>query len=554
MKIMNAPLRTRVAYFLGLVVFILVSYSLIYYWLLVEVAGATDKTIWDSLQVVVESLTTAGFGGDTEFWNTWSINLFVVIMNLTGVALVFLGFPAFVVPLLRQAVDQQAPRSTQLTDHVIVCSASPSSTIIREYLDNEDISHVLVSDDREAVVELTQEGIEAVYGEPDRMDTLRGANISEARMLVADIDDETNAAIILAAQQLNETLPVVTVATDEEAASRQTYAGATDVIESKTTLAKSLAAKATTFYAEELEAVIGPGWDIDVIEGLVQPNSPLVGRTIREAEVFGRGDTTVIGLWHNGRFVATPDPNTVIRENMILLLVGDEHQIDNSGLKLVPAPRGDVSSVVVCGHGNVGETVSTQLAAVGIDVTTADLDPEAGADIVGDTTRRSLWQRVDLDDTDAVVLVLDDDMAMIGTTLLLEEIAPEIEVIARVNDPDNIWKLYSAGAEYVLSLPTIAGEIIADRVLESETLLTPDTGFEFIRTTVPQFAGQTLRDIEFRNQTGCTIVAIERDSNLIVDIDPDMNIREEDIIVAVGDPNSVAGLRGMVGDERLPQQ
>jgi len=544
MNIFGTSLRERLMYFAGLFIGTIILYTIIYHWLLLTFEpGVHEKAYHDSLQKVVETLTTAGFGGDTDNWTTPQVNLFVVLMNLTGVALVFLGIPAFAVPLLQEAIKEQVPTSTDEADHVIICSEVPSGRVLWEHFESADMPYVFVHDDRETVRRLAQNEINVIHGDPTQLETLEAANIAEAKTLITDVDDQTNSSIILAAKQLEPEIEIISSVADSEIASQHQFAGADRVIKAKQILGESLASKATTFYAEELRDSIEVESEIDVLEVLVEPNSQLVGQSIRDAEVFGSGRLTVVGLWHNGRFVVTPHPSTTIRENMILLVVGDQGQIAEQQLDPVPAPRGEISSVAICGYGFVGQTVEAELERAGIDVTTIDIDPSLDTDVTGDVSKERTWDKINVDDIDAVVLVLSNDTAMIATALLLEELLPEVEVTARANDPNNIWKLYSAGAEYVLSLPTITGEIIADRVLPEEGLITPETGFEFGRITAPKLAGKTLREVDIRRQTNCTVVAVEREGKLITEVDPSMRIQEDDILVAVGDSSAIKKLR-----------
>jgi len=87
------------------------------------------KTYAQSIQAVIESLTTAGFGGDAP-WESTAMNLFVVAMNLTGVLLVFLALPLIVVPLFQQALEDRPPESTDLLNHVVICSYTPRSDVL----------------------------------------------------------------------------------------------------------------------------------------------------------------------------------------------------------------------------------------------------------------------------------------------------------------------------------------------------------------------------------------------------------------------------------------
>ncbi|MEF8778487.1 MAG: TrkA C-terminal domain-containing protein, partial [Natronomonas sp.] len=111
---------------------------------------------------------------------------------------------------------------------------------------------------------------------------------------------------------------------------------------------------------------------------------------------------------------------------------------------------------------------------------------------------------------------------------------PDTEIISRVEEDENISKTYRAGADYVLSLATVTGRMSASYLLEGRNMLSIEQQIEVIRTSVPEITGQTIRDLNIREKTGCTVIAIERDRNIITDIQPDTRIEDGDELIIVG--------------------
>lgn len=105
---MKLSWQNRIAISLSTVVFIIVFYAVVFMWSMVVFEGRA-VTFAQSLQVVVESLTTSGYGGFAP-WESSFMNYFVLWMNITGVALVFIAFPVFFLPLLKDAIDKAIPR------------------------------------------------------------------------------------------------------------------------------------------------------------------------------------------------------------------------------------------------------------------------------------------------------------------------------------------------------------------------------------------------------------------------------------------------------------
>ncbi|WP_440765707.1 potassium channel family protein [Natronorubrum sp. DTA7] len=517
---------------------IVIAYGFIYQWGMLMFEGE-ERTIYESIQVVIESLTTAGFGGDTDAWNSAPMNLIVIGMNLSGVLLVFLALPLFVVPLFQRALATQPAESTDLTDHVIICSHREREDVLRDELEAADVPSVFVDDDPETVTDLTADGIEAMMGDPEQEQTLLAANIDEARALVVDISDEANPEVILTARELTDEIQIVSVAEDEAAETYHRYAGADIVVRPRQVLGHSLAAKAAMSITTELQETIELDEQFEITEFLVERGSDLAGRTIANSGIRDRMGINVIGAWFNGEFVPAPDPETIITEHTILLVAGSHETLTELTARTLSPAEERTFRVVVGGYGEVGRTVGDTLGAEGLSHTIIDRREDLGIDVVGDVTDEDTLEAADIENARSIVLALDDDTAAIYATLVLENVAPETEVIVRANETETVRKLYRAGAEYVLALSTVTGRMLSSILLEDEEVLTPETQFEIIRTTAPEFAGQTLGDLDIRARLGCTVVAAERDGELLTNLGPEFTIHRDDSLIIAGSDETV---------------
>ncbi len=528
----------RIALSLVAVFALVFVYAGVYQAAMAAFEGVT-LTYSEALQFVIEALTTAGFGGDSADWQSAQMNLVVIAMNLTGVLLVFLALPLIVVPLFQQALEDRPPEETDLTDHVVICSYTPRSDVLAEELEAANVPYVFIDDDPELVVELVNDGIEAIYGELDQEETLRAANTTEASALVTDIDDETNAMVILTARELSSDLRIVTVVEDDDVASYHRYAGADDVVRPRRVLGGSLATKATTTVSADLRDTIEFSDALAVTELLVQDHSDLVGQTIPESGIRDRMGITVIGAWFNGEFVPVPGPEHRIDGNTILLVAGQRDDLTELKARTVSTLEHRQNRVLVGGYGVVGHTAAETLVADGASTCVVDLVDRGGVDVVGDITDEEVLEAAGIDGSRSIILTLDDDATTIYATLVIKQVAPEVEIIARANETENIPKLYRAGAEYVLSLSTVTGRMLASVLIEDEEILTPESQFELVRTTAPRIAGRSLGDVDLRARTGCTVVAAERGDELLTDLGPAFEVREEDALIVAGSDEAI---------------
>ena len=541
--------RRRLVYAILTVVAIVVVYTVLYRWAMAVYADV-QVSFLHSLRIVVESLTTAGFGGDAHHWTSGPLHLLVIAMNLSGVLLVFLAIPLFVVPVFRQLFETRPPTTSSLTDHVIVCGYGSEDEVLGDELAAAGVPHLYVETDPDLVTSLNERGVDAILGDPERIETLESANASAARALVADVGDEVNPTVLLSADQIDPTLYTVSVVRDYQVEDYHRYAGADDVVLARQLLGKSLGMRATASYAEKFRDAIVVESDVRVTELLVERGSELVGQTLREASVLDRMGVTVIGAWLGGKFVVSPDPDTRIDENAILLVAGERGDFESMKARTIIHSADQPSHVVVCGYGTVGWSVvqTLQAEATDVDVTVVDREAKEGVDVVGDVADPETLREAGVDEARAVVFSLDDDTPTVYATLVVNQLAPDVEIIARASDVDTVWKLYNAGADFVLSLPSVTGEILASLLIEEVEILTPDTEFGFVRTDATAFDGRTLAELDLRARTGCTVVAVERDGELLIDLGGDFELRDVDTLIVAGSQGAQRRFRELARD------
>lgn len=544
-----ANLYRRLLLVLAGVAALVFVYALIYRWAVLNYAGE-ERSIVTAIQIITEALTTGGFGADASLLRDHEqLRTFIILLNVTRVVLVFLVLPVLAIPLFKRAFDTEPPRETGLQDHVVFCGNVAVDDALREELDEAGIPSLFVRPDAEEVNELRADGFEATYGNAERVETLRNANFEHARAIVTDMGDERNLTVILAATRVNPDATIVSVVESRDTVAHHEYAGADEVVLSKQSLGESLAMRSIQTISERFQAAVGLTTQIDFGEYLVEDGSELIGTTIEEISATDELEITIIGGWFGPRFLVSPPPETEILENSHLLVSGDHEALETVGARKLPTHRGQSSRVVVCGYGDVGQTVANTLEGEGIDVTTVDFHMDTGADVIGDITDDETIREANVTDARSVILAVEKDATAIYSAILIRHHAPDVEIIARANDPDNVWKLYNAGADYVLSVPAVTDGVLASALIEERELLTPHNEFVFVREAAPALTGQRLDEAQIREETGCTLVGVERDDELITNPGPEFTIESEDILVAAGRETAVERFRTFVSDD-----
>ena len=544
--------RRRVKYYvLSISVIVLVS-SVIY-----DVAMKTfeprpyppegvDISILHSMQVVVETFTATGYGSDSP-WLSPEMNLIVMVLDLTGVALFFVALPAVLLPLFRESLSPSPATEVreELSGHVIICTYTERAETLINELESREVPYVLVEPDSDRALSLQQDGYTVVNADPESASDLRKLNLSAARALVADVSDRVDASIVLAAREADGDLNVISVVEDPEHKPYHELAGADKVLTPRQLLGEGLAQKLTVGVSTDLDGGFELGDGFDIMEVPVGANGRLTGKTLAESDVREQFGVNVIGAWSDGEFEAPPSPQRRIERGTVLLVTGTESQLESlSSAVTSTVRRFRKGETVVVGHGEVGRTVTEILDQAGESYTVIDQTDREGVDIVGDASDRDTLEAAGVPNARSVVLAIPDDTTTEFATLAVRSLNESGQIIARADDAEAVRKTYRAGADYVLSLATVTGRSIASAVIEDEEVISVGSTVEIVRTTAPALAGQTLREAAVRERTGATVVAIERDDDLLTDLTAEFVIEPDDVLVVAGSDRAVNEFMG----------
>jgi Trk K+ transport system NAD-binding subunit len=539
-------LQRRTLYYAVLIVGSMVLYSVLYHFGMFFFEGEQNSYL-HSLQVVVETFTATGYGSDSP-WASAEMNLLVMVMDLTGTFLFFLGLPVLLFPLLRETFSTSPATAVEgMDDHVVICSFTQRSRTLIDELEGLGVDYVVVESDRDAAADLTEDDIEAIHGDPERAETLRAAGVTDARALVADIGDEANASVALAATEAleDDDVQVITFVEDPDMAEYHRYAGADHVFTPRTLIGQSLADKVNTAARTEVTDAVEVGEDFEVAELPVQPGSELDGVTIAESGIRERTGVNVVGAWFRGEFVSPPDPDDVIDGRTVLLVAGSDEDLEQlNALTRSERRRLRQGQVLVCGYGEVGSTVKSAVTEAGLPCTAVDIEDKPGVDAVGDVTDAAVLERAGIHESSTVVLALSDDTLAVFATLVIRQLDVDVEVVARANETDNVRKLYRAGADYVLALSTVSGRMLAATILEGQ-VISVGQQIEVVRTGAGRLVGQTLASADIRARTGCTVVAVERDGEMLTGLDPEFRFQAGDAAVVIGTDDGIASFSSL---------
>lgn len=547
-------LRTKknriLALYLISVLIIILVYSFIYQWLMGSLEGR-PRGFFHALQIIVESMTTVGYGEDAP-WETPYLNLFMILVQGSGILALFMVLPLFVLPWINEKLEPRVPSRSprHLSNHIIICSYSPLVETLVEELENRNMPFLVVEKRKDMATELFKQGRPVIYGDPNSVDVLKNARLEAALALIANDRDEENATILLTAVSLLDQLEgeksakLLCIVSNPANRKRIRYAGADLVVSPLELLATSLANKATGGITGKLANITHINEDLNIVELPVLGGSSLAGRTLGESQVGRRSGAKIIGVWTNGEFISDPGPGTLIDEHSVLVASGGNQELDNlrkltlAGERPVKFPR----TALIAGFNQVGKKVCESLKAEDITPKIISTQSESGVDVVGNPAEEEVLRKAGIKQADTLIITLQDDVDSLFTALLARNLNPEIQIVAQATSEGMVNKMYRAGADYVLSVAMVVGRMAA-RMLLGEEVIDYNKRIRIIKSSLPaEFVGKNLAQIKLRKETGCTVLAVKREGKTYPDIGAHFDFKESDEIIISGSDQNVRKL------------
>ena len=537
----------RVVLLLCALPFVLVAVASIYMLLMTDFEQR-PRTFVASLLWAAETLTSVGYGGD-DHWDHPLVAMYVVSVQFFGQCLVFLVFPTILLPFLEERFETRLPRALPVrSDFVLIYRhGSAVESIIIDLIEH-DVGVVVLEEDERVARQLHERGIDVVFGDFDEHEPDLSQLVG-ARALILNASDEDNAVLSLRARQLGYGGPIYAFVDAESHRRPMVLAGATAAFTPKHVLAAGLAAKASESIAPRVSGLRPLGGKLDVEEFRVHENSVLAGRTLSESDVRRQTGATIIGLWNNGGFTYLPPPQTRLEVGNIVLAVGASNALERLRKMAHVLPRH--GPIVVVGHGLVGERIVTMLREAGETVVVVDLREQDGVDVVGDALEPNVLEAGSVREAKAVILAIDSGSPTLLATALVRDIAPDVPIIARVDRTRNITRVHQAGADFALSVGQVASQLLTRELLGESTMVL-EAHVRFIVARPRGIAGLGVKQTRMRERTGCAVVAVGRQDEILVQLGGGFTFRDGDSLYVCGPDDAIVKFRNVFPDVENP--
>ncbi len=494
------------------------------------------RRLIQSLEFVVQTMTTVGYGQDAG-WDHTLMYLLVIVVQLAGITLVFLSIPTLVTPWLEQRMTLRPPaRYTGPGDHIVLSRHTPILDTLMEELEARETPHVLLEPDETLATSLYQEGERVLVGDPAESEVLERARIQEARAMVLDGPLEHIAAVALSLQEEDENFPVIAIAGEVDRSTHLRSAGVDQILFPRKKIGEVLASTALAGLGRTFEVRGELEEEFEIQELPVLASSPLIRNRLRHSRIREETGAHVVALWRQGTLTHNPSPDVQIRRNDILVAAGTRAQLEALGeiaqsrerLKGVGKGR-----VLLIGYGQSGRTVAENLRAEDVEPTVVELEDGEGVDVVGDATDSDTLEAAGVGEAATVVITVASDDTAIFIALMVRRLNPAAEILVRANRSESNQSLYRAGANYVQGLDQVTSRMLAGNLLGEEIVHT-ELNVRIQHCEVGRLAGRTLSEERVGEKHQVTVLAVERDGELITSPDHDLRFREGDRLYVAG--------------------
>ncbi|MCX2719320.1 potassium channel family protein [Lentiprolixibacter aurantiacus] len=220
--------------------------------------------------------------------------------------------------------------------------------------------------------------------------------------------------------------------------------------------------------------------------------------------------------------------------------------------------------VILCGYGRNGMQAAERLKAYKKPFVVIENDEkiiEKHEDDVlfinGDANEDEVLIEAGVKVAQYLIVTLPDDAANLFVVLSARQLNKDLFIISRASQVTSQKKLTLAGADKVIMPDKIGGDHMASLVVIPDLITFMDKlSTEGEHTTnleevaIEDFADQiectSLRDLDLRRRTGCTIIGyIEPDGNYIINPEADLKMEPKSKVIVLGRPEQIRKLNKM---------
>jgi voltage-gated potassium channel len=153
-------------------------------------------------------------------------------------------------------------------------------------------------------------------------------------------------------------------------------------------------------------------------------------------------------------------------------------------------------------------------------------------DVVGDVLDTAVLRKANVEAARVVILACENDSSALLVATVVRDYAPDVPIIACAALVENVGRIQKAGADFALSVGQVAGQLLAYHVLGQ--MVSQQARIKLAKLEVGSLVDHSPLEPRIHELTGCTVIAIERGEEVIMDIPSDLVLIEGDALYVCG--------------------
>lgn len=549
--------QKRLRIYLGALAAQIIIYALLIYLLIPIFEGYTLSPI-EAVYFVVMTISTVGYGLTFPIESDYT-HLLVIIIIVCGVTTVLFIIPALIGPYLERAFQAKPPRRTTIRPdgHTIVVGFNEVTQSLIHMLSIAEKDIILVEENEErakAALRMKDDIPQVIWGNYNEDETWNNAWIKKADYVIIDEEEHTAAKIILGITTMTDA-KIITIVEDITKDRFLRYAGSEYILSPKNVTGKSLARYAIpgpffeTIYDENPYCTLQ---SVDTEESTENADKRkifmlpvleafrFVGHTVGDINRNDEHPIEIVSYWKGHEFVMYPDDNEVIDKSMILFVHGAEGDVHATLDETLAPGRGDAYAVIV-GYGHIGRTVYEELAEIGIRATVIESRGDDVPGIHGSGESEADLIAAGITHASVCIIATSDDDINIFSTLMARTLNQKMRVLSVATEPGSVEKLYRAGADYVVDLPTHGSILAANIVLADLIHLILDLpGVEAREIAAKHIMNKLPLTVErIERQSGVQVIGFRGRHKYVIHPEKNQILMEGDEVIVIGTRNEL---------------
>lgn len=299
--------------------------------------------ILDAIYMVVITIFGVGYG-EVKPLESPSEKIFTIMVILAGTSSALYIVGGFVQMIaegeINRALDAQRKKNTiaNLANHVLICGFGRIAQVMAKQLADSGQEFVIIDNDSERIAIAESLGYLVQEGDATDEDILRSVGINYATVLATVLpDDATNVFIALTARELNPNLLILARGELPSTEKKLRLAGADHVILPATVsgiqMANLITRPTSTDFLQQKDKQnslndLLAQIEVQIDELIISNHSPLVGKTIRELEIRGKGAFIIVALRRsNGQLLTHPHSSIILNYEDTLIVLGHQEEL-----------------------------------------------------------------------------------------------------------------------------------------------------------------------------------------------------------------------------------